>query len=114
MDRRSFITAAAAVPLVGVSRSKPKLDQHVAWFTEWTNIKRDNEDLEGGYGEHQGRVDELSSLICTSRPTTAAGAAAQLEYAMADFGDHMIGNVWKGLDHKLFGNLLGALKGGLS
>lgn len=53
----------------------------------------------------------LATSLCTTRATTVEGLASQLEYAMRDFGDFMVGNVENDLDTKVFVNLLSGLRG---
>ena len=62
----------------------------------------------------EAKVDRLSELICTTVPTTSQGAAAQLEYALDDFGDYITGNIEKDQGRKLLENLLAGLKGGVA
>lgn len=115
MDRRTFITTTAATPLLVTKARAATVDPMVALVADWFEVNKrwENFDTAGNYDEPEClELDEklmvLSEQICTTTATSPEGIAAQLEYALADFDENMVGNIWKDLDHKLFAN---AIKG---
>lgn len=116
ITRRSVLAAAPALACGHAAASAPACDPIPAWYREWKRKNQKWIDAIDGPEEDTAfhEVCELERLICTTRPTTREGAIAQLEYALEDFGDYITGNIWHGLDAKLFGNLLAALKSGVA
>lgn len=113
MDRRTFISATAATPLLATGARAETVDPVVAIVKEWFRIKDDWITLVEGSAEDQQAWDYRTSLaeqICIATPTTPEGIVAQLEYALDDFGEYMVGNFHKDLDHKLFANIIAGAK----
>lgn len=120
INRRSIFAAIPALAATATAAHAFKMpdtpvqdDPIPNWWEQWKAIRDDNNKLEDGDDTLEAAMHDLEEKICTTQPKTLAGAAAQLEYALDDFGDYMCGNIWRGLDNKLFANLLGALKGRL-
>lgn len=97
----------------GTVAIEARKDLHPEWFARWKYIRTAVDDHGADYDDYQDELHRLERLLCTTQPTTAKGAAAQLEYALDDFSDYLIGNVWHDYDAKLFANLLAGIRGGL-
>lgn len=98
----------------GCANLRTPHDPIPGWFEEWKAIRAEVNKLDDGDDTLEAVMHELEHKICTTEPVSRAGAIAQLEYALDDFGEYMMGNIWKDLDTKLFANLLGALKSGVA
>ena len=114
MKRRAFITAAAATAPLLATGARATTDPVVSMVKEWFHVK-DNwlNFVEGSVEDQQAwnRREVLAEKICTATPITPEGIVAQLEYALDDFGEYMVGNFHKDLDHKLFANIITGAKG---
>lgn len=93
---------------------KARKDLHPEWFAQWKELSDHVNNSGDDYDEHSDELHRLEMLICETQPKTRDGAAAQLEYALDDFGEYMLGNIWHDLDRKLFANLLAGIRGGLT
>tara|TARA_R110002020_G_scaffold95937_10_gene230131 strand:+ start:9331 stop:9726 length:396 start_codon:yes stop_codon:yes gene_type:complete len=119
IKRRALFSAIPALAMTATAATAFKMpdapvhDPIPDWFEEWKTTRASADALDDECEEHEAALNDLEEKICNATPTTQAGAVAQLEYAMEDFGDYMMGNIWKDHDRKLFANLLGALKEGL-
>ncbi|WPZ21625.1 hypothetical protein T7987_15895 [Sulfitobacter faviae] len=128
ITRRSILAAAPAIAAFtpaaasmipdqvpgGCANLRTPHDPIPGWFEEWKAIRAEVNKLDDGDDTLEAVMHELEHKICTTEPVSRAGAIAQLEYALDDFGEYMMGNIWKDLDTKLFANLLGALKSGVA
>lgn len=122
INRRSIFAAIPALAATATAAHAFKMpdtpvqdDPIPNWWEQWKALRDDINEMEDGEDTAEMRVLlDLEEKICTTQPKTLAGAVAQLEYAMDDFGDYMLNNMWKDLDNKLFANLLGALKAGVA
>ena len=89
LSRRSALTATAAVAALSTIA-----DPHIVWLERWreadSEFCRIDCEIEGfdPIPSHaqalEDEVDELAHLITATRPTTAAGAAAQLRLFCED------------------------------
>ena len=111
--------ALAAIPAVGLVPSAAfsataGVDAHPAWLAEWVALRDaynsdvlDDADDERVF-EH---LNDVGRLITFTPARTLLGAAAQLEYAIEDFGQHIFGDIADDLDEVTFRSVLGTLRG---
>ena len=121
INRRSIFAAIPALAATATAAHAFKMpdtpvqdDPIPNWWEQWKALRDDINKLDDGDDTLEAELHAIEEKICTTQPKTLAGAVAQLEYAMDDFGDYMLNNMWKDLDNKLFANLLGALKAGVA
>lgn len=121
INRRSLfaaIPALAATTTVAHALEVAQAPVHdepiIEWCEQWKSLRGHINETEGDPDTALLALQELEEKICTAKPASMAGAVAQLEHALDNFGEYVTGNVWKDLDNKLFNNLLGALKAGVA
>ncbi len=121
INRRSLFAAIPALAATATAAhafktpDTPAHDDPIPnWWEQWKVVRAEVNKLDDGDDTLEAAMHDLEEKICTTQPKTLAGAVAQLEYALDDFGDYMTNNMWKDLDNKLFANLLGALKAGVA
>ena len=99
MDRRTFITATTATPLLATKAiasaqpADPLPDLVSKWFEardRWYNFVEDNDCKHRSEAKEAAlfRVrDELASIISGTKPTTLRGVAEQIRYFIAEYGE---------------------------
>lgn len=117
MSRRALMTGTAALTCVPVAIMATPSDPHVAWLEEWKRLTalwtatEEGSDADHRIWDERG---EIEKLIMTTPATTAAGLAAQVQYAL---DDDLCGMCYDAdgpfhkLDLRMFENIRDALQG---